>query len=77
MFLSSLEYLSCVYHVSNENNLMENSKRLHLKNKASTSLFSVPYEHSRGRRKWEEFREEHGNIYIAICKIDSKQEFAV
>ena len=56
---------------------MENSKRLHLKNKASTSLLSVPYEHSRGRRKWEEFREEHGNIYIAICKIDSKQEFAV
>ena len=25
-----------------------------------------------GRRKWDEWREEHGNIYTNICKIDTK-----
>ena len=30
-----------------------------------------------GRRGWDESREQHGNIYITICKVDSKWEFAV
>ena len=30
-----------------------------------------------GRRGLEELREQHGNIYTAICKINSKWEFAV
>ena len=26
---------------------------------------------------WEKLREEHGNIYMTICKINSKWEFVV
>ena len=33
--------------------------------------------HSRGRRKWDELREQHGNIHITECKIESQWEFAV
>ena len=29
------------------------------------------------RREWGKLREQSGNIYITICKIDSKWEFAV
>ena len=28
------------------------------------------------RRRWDKLREEHGNIYITICEIDTKWEFA-
>ena len=28
-------------------------------------------EHSEGRRGWDELREQHGNIYITVCKIAS------
>ena len=34
-------------------------------------------EHSGGRRGWEKLREEHGNICVTICKIDSQWEFSV
>ena len=30
-----------------------------------------------GRRGWNEWREEHGNIYTTICKIDRQWEFTV
>ena len=30
-----------------------------------------------GGRGWDELRQQHGNIYIAIYKIDSQREFAV
>ena len=30
-----------------------------------------------GRRGWDEWREQHGNIYTVICKTDSQWEFAV
>ena len=30
------------------------------------------YGHSGGRRGWDESREQHGNIYITICKTDSE-----
>ena len=33
--------------------------------------------HSRGRRGWDKLREQHGNNYITIYKIDSQWEFAV
>ena len=33
--------------------------------------------HSGEMRGWDELREEHGNIYIAIPKIERKWEFAV
>ena len=33
--------------------------------------------HSGERRGWDELREEHGNIYIAIPKIERKWEFAM
>ena len=33
--------------------------------------------HSEGRRGWDELGEEHGNICITTCKIDSHWEFAV
>ena len=33
--------------------------------------------HSGGRRGRDELREQHGNIHITICKIDSQWEFAV
>ena len=33
--------------------------------------------HSGRRRRWDDLREEHWNIYIAICKIDSQWEFDV
>ena len=33
--------------------------------------------HSGGRRGWDELREQHGNIHITICKIESPWEFAV
>ena len=29
------------------------------------------------RRGWDKLKDYHGNIYITICKIDSKWEFAV
>ena len=32
--------------------------------------------HSVGRRGWDEWREELGNIYTDICKMDSQWEFA-
>ena len=28
-----------------------------------------PYGHSKGRRTWNELREQYGNIYITICKM--------
>ena len=28
--------------------------------------------HSGGRREWDRLREQHGNILITICKIDSE-----
>ena len=28
-------------------------------------------------RGWNKWRKQHGNIYIAICKIDGQWEFAV
>ena len=28
------------------------------------------------RRRWDKLREEHGNIYITICEIDTRWEFA-
>ena len=31
----------------------------------------------RGRRGWDEWREQHGNIYTNICKIDSQWKFAI
>ena len=33
--------------------------------------------HRGGRRGWDKLKDYHGNIYITICKIDSKWEFAV
>ena len=30
--------------------------------------------HSRGRRGWDELREQRGNIYITIYKLDSQWE---
>ena len=33
--------------------------------------------HSRGRRGWDEWREQHGNIYTNICKVDSQWKFAI
>ena len=30
-----------------------------------------------GRRGWDEWREQHGNIYTTIWKTDSQWEFAV
>ena len=33
--------------------------------------------HSEGRRGWDEWREQRGNVYITICKVDSQWEFAV
>ena len=33
--------------------------------------------HRGGRRGWDEWREQHGNIHLTICKIDSKWEFAL
>ena len=27
-----------------------------------------------GRRGWDDLREQHGNIYITICKIDNQCE---
>lgn len=32
---------------------------------------------SETRRAWDELRQWHGNIYIAICKTDSPWEFPV
>ena len=29
------------------------------------------------RRGWDALREQHGNIYITICKIDSQRKFVV
>ena len=29
------------------------------------------------RRGWDELREDHGNIYITMCEIDSQWEFAL
>ena len=33
-------------------------------------------EHSEGERGWDKLREQHGNIYVTVCKIDSQWEFA-
>ena len=33
--------------------------------------------HSRGRRGWDELREEHGNTHITTCKRHSQWECAV
>ena len=33
--------------------------------------------HSGRRRWWDELREEHGNLYKAICKIDTKWDLTV
>ena len=33
--------------------------------------------HSEGRRGWDKLRKQHGNIYITICKLDNKWEFAL
>ena len=33
--------------------------------------------HHGGRRGWGEQRENHGNIYTTICKIDNQWEFTV
>ena len=33
--------------------------------------------HRGGRRGWDKLKDYHGNIYITICKLDSKWEFAV
>ena len=30
-----------------------------------------------GRRGYDEWREQHGNIYTIICKIDSQWDYAV
>ena len=30
--------------------------------------------HGGERRGWDELREQHGNIYITICKTDSQRE---
>ena len=32
---------------------------------------------SRGRRGWDKWRELHGNMYITICKMHGRWEFAV
>ena len=32
--------------------------------------------HSGGRKGWEELREQHGNIYITLCKTVSQWELA-
>ena len=32
--------------------------------------------HSGGGRELDEWREQHGNIYITTCEIDSQLEFA-
>ena len=29
------------------------------------------------KRGWGEWRQQHGNIYTTICKIDSQWEFAI
>ena len=34
-------------------------------------------EHRVGRRGWDKWREQHGNIYITIGKVDSQQELAI
>ena len=34
-------------------------------------------EHSVGRRGWDGSREQHGNIHMTVCRIDSRWEFAV
>ena len=31
----------------------------------------------RGRRGWDGGREQHGNMYITICKIDGQRESAL
>lgn len=28
--------------------------------------------HNAGRREWDKWREQHGNIYITTCKTDSR-----
>ena len=33
--------------------------------------------HSGRERRWDDLRDAQGNIYIAICRIDSPWEFAV
>ena len=33
--------------------------------------------HRVGGREWDELREQHANIYTAICKTDSQWEFSV
>ena len=33
--------------------------------------------HNEGRRGWDKLREQYGNIYITMCKIDGKWEFAM
>ena len=33
--------------------------------------------HREGSRGWGEVREEHGNIHVTICEIDSQWGFAV
>ena len=33
--------------------------------------------HRRGRRGWDELREEHGNIHITVCNIDNQWEISV
>ena len=30
-----------------------------------------------GSRRWDEWREQHGNIHTAICETDSQGEVAV
>ena len=36
-----------------------------------------PCGHAVGRRRWDERREQHGNVYTTICKIDGQWEFAI
>ena len=33
--------------------------------------------HSLGERRWDNLWEQHWNIYITVCKVDSQWEFAV
>ena len=33
--------------------------------------------HSGGRRGWDEWREQYGDIYITVCERDGQWEFAV
>ena len=30
-----------------------------------------------GRSAWDEWREDHGSVYTAVCKTDNQGEFAV